>query len=184
MKAGTMMPSTYLKKEDIGTGKLMTINAFAQENVAPEGKPDEMKWVMYFREAQKGLVLNPTNLELCTRAMGGDDETDHWVGRQVVLYVDHNVSYGGKLIGGIRIRGPRPAAAQAMQPPTQPGPSASAMSQQHGWQPANAASAAVRPYGDGTPPHYSAPSPQQEHAPAAGFDDNDIPFAKRHWKEG
>jgi hypothetical protein len=34
-----------------------------------------------------------------------------------VLYVDPNVSYGGKVVGGIRVRAPKKSAAAPPPPP-------------------------------------------------------------------
>lgn len=111
MKIGQMKTSKYLKKEDVGSGKLVTIAKIDQQDVSLENEPSEMKYVMYFRESivdgeNKGMVLNWTNIQLCARACGSE-ETDDWVGKQIVLFDDPNVSFGGKLTGGIRIRAPQ-----------------------------------------------------------------------------
>jgi hypothetical protein len=67
------------------------------------------------------MVLNSTNIQLMAKACGSDD-TDDWIGKQIIVYVDENVSFGGELVGGLRIRkhkqaapvapkaGPRPAS--------------------------------------------------------------------------
>lgn len=111
MKIGQMKTSKYLKKEDVGNGKLVTIAKIDQQDVSLENEPTEMKYVMYFREnivdgENKGMVLNWTNIQLCARACGSE-ETDDWIGKQIVLFDDPNVSFGGKLTGGIRIRAPQ-----------------------------------------------------------------------------
>jgi hypothetical protein len=119
MKIGQMMDSKFLKKEDVEPPKLVTIRGFSQQNAGRDDAP-EMKWTMSFIELQKPMVMNSTNLQLCAQALGSDD-TDHWIGKQVVLYNDPSVQFQGKLIGGIRIRAPkmRPATgatATAAQP--------------------------------------------------------------------
>jgi len=120
MKISAMMPSSYLKKEDVPTPALVTIRRFTHENLAQDGQPEEKKWVMHFEEFDRGLVMNPTNLQLAAIAIGSD-ETDEWVGRQIVLYTDPNVSFAGKLVGGLRLRARRqskpPVAAPAPSPP-------------------------------------------------------------------
>lgn len=124
MKIGQMMDSKFLKKEDAEPAKLVTIRAFTQENMAMDGQPVDMAWCMHFQELSKPLVMKSTNLQLCALALG-TDETDNWIGKQIVLYNDPNVSFGGKLTGGIRIRARRqPAAPAAPQyvPPIPPGP--------------------------------------------------------------
>lgn len=111
MKAGQMIESKYLKKEDLNDEEvIVTIVKLGQGNVAMEDQPEELKWMMKFREFKKPFVLNSTNIQLLTKALG-TDETDEWVGKEVVLYVDDNVSFGGKLVGGIRVKSAKPAAA-------------------------------------------------------------------------
>lgn len=110
-KISEMRESKFLKKEDVGMGALMTITGCEQHNVAKEGAGEEMKWCLTFAEAEKPLVLNSTNIQLCARICGSDD-TDHWIGKKIVLYNDPNVSYAGKIMGGIRVRAPKQAAAK------------------------------------------------------------------------
>ncbi len=76
----------------------------------------ENKWCLTFSESDKPLVLNMTNIQLCERIFGSDD-TDHWLKKKLVLYVDPNVSYAGKLTGGIRVRAPKPGSVPAPPPP-------------------------------------------------------------------
>ena len=45
---GSMKTSNYLKKEDVGTGKLVTINRVVEENIAKDNEPEELKWNIYF----------------------------------------------------------------------------------------------------------------------------------------
>lgn len=104
MRIGEMKESKYLKKEDVGQGKLVTITSMEQQNVAMEDQPPEMKWIVYFAEFPKGMVLNWTNIQLIAKAVGSE-ETDDWKGKKIVIYEDENVSFGGKLVGGIRCRG-------------------------------------------------------------------------------
>src|SRR3990167_8852041 len=114
-KVHDMIESKFLKKEDVGDGVLATISNVDQQNVAMQGAGPEMKWCLHFEEVDKPLVLNSTNIQLCKSILASDD-TDDWLGKKVVLYTDPNVSYGGKLIGGIRIRAPRGKAALAAAP--------------------------------------------------------------------
>lgn len=110
-RIGEMIESKFLKKEDVGErGALVTISGVKQANVAMQGADPEMKWTISFTELDKPMVLNSTNIHLCAKACGSED-TDEWVGKKVVLYEDPNVSFGGKLVGGIRIRAPRTQSA-------------------------------------------------------------------------
>jgi hypothetical protein len=109
MKIHDMMPSKYLKKEDVGKGVLVTVKSLSRANVAMEGEPVEHKYLLHFNELEKPLVMNSTNIQLCAQALDSED-TDHWIGKQLVLYTDPNVSFGGKITGGVRIRAPRTTA--------------------------------------------------------------------------
>ncbi len=102
-KISEMRESKFLKKEDVGRGTLATITKCDQMNVAMEGAGQELKWCLHFRELEKPLVLNSTNIQLCAQICGSED-TDDWTGKAIVLYTDPNVSYAGKLVGGIRVR--------------------------------------------------------------------------------
>ena len=104
-RIGEMIESKFLKKEDVGgeRGVLVTISGCQQANVAMQGADPEMKWTLAFAELDKPMVLNSTNIHMCAKACGSDN-TDDWMGKKVVLYEDPNVTFGGKLVGGIRIR--------------------------------------------------------------------------------
>lgn len=115
-RTSEMRESKFLKKEDVGGGALMTVQGCEQYNVAKEGAPPENKWCLTFEETDKPLVLNSTNIQLCERIFNSDD-TDVWVGKRIVLYTDPNVSYAGKVVGGIRVRAPKLKAAAAPPPP-------------------------------------------------------------------
>jgi hypothetical protein len=103
MKVSQMLPSTYLKKEDVESPLIVTIQRLEEVNVAPQGQPEERKWVIFFNEFDKGMVLNSTNIHLIVQATNCGD-TDDWIGKEIVLYVDHSVQYAGKVIGGLRVR--------------------------------------------------------------------------------
>lgn len=118
MKAGAMMESKFLKKEDLDydNGNLVTISRIEQQNVGAADGEEELKWCMSFKEFRKPMVLNSTNIQLVTKALG-TDETDEWIGKKIVVYVDDNVSFGGKLVGGIRVRKVRGQAASSKPEP-------------------------------------------------------------------
>lgn len=108
-KIHEMLESKFLKKEDVDAGKLFTVSGVEQHNVAKQGADEEMKWCLLFEEEDKPLVLNSTNIQLCKNVFGSDD-TDDWTGKRLVLYTDPNVTYAGKLVGGIRVRAPKKTA--------------------------------------------------------------------------
>jgi hypothetical protein len=105
--------SKFLKKEDVGEGALVTIRKVTQENVAKEGAPEELKWCLHFDEFDKPLVLNSTNGQIIGKVTGIEDEIEvGWVGKKIVLYDDPNVSFAGKITGGIRVRAPKTQQAK------------------------------------------------------------------------
>lgn len=113
-KISEMLPSSYLKQTDFDeNGLIVTIKDIEHKNVARDDEPDEMKWILSFREFEKGMVLNSTNINALGKACGSDD-TDDWVNKEIVVYVDPNVGYAGKTTGGLRIK-----KHTAPQPPKQ-----------------------------------------------------------------
>jgi len=113
-KTSEMRTSKYLQQSEVGNGTLLTITGCKQQNVANDDAPAEMKWCLTFAEVTKALVLNAINTKLCEKACGSDD-TDDWVGKQIVVFVDPNVSYGGRITGGLRVRAPRRPAAKGLK---------------------------------------------------------------------
>ena len=118
-KTSEMRESKFLKQSDIGKAVLWTVHGVERVNVAKEGAEPEYKWAMNFSESDKPLVLNSTNIQLCEKAFGSDN-TDDWTGKKIVLYVDPTVSYGGKVVGGIRVRQPKAGVVAAPPPPPAP----------------------------------------------------------------
>lgn len=108
-RTSDMIPSKYVKKGDVGVGVLWTVNRIEQVNVAKEDEAPELKWVLHFAETEKGLALNKTNIQRLEKIFGSDD-TDDWMGKQVVLFWDETVEYMGEMKGGIRVRAPKTKA--------------------------------------------------------------------------
>jgi hypothetical protein len=103
MKISKLSEGKYLKKDDVEPPIKVTIGKITQEDLSMEGQPTEMKYVLHFNEC-KPLVLNMTNGQLISMALGSE-ETDDWVGKEIVLYNDASVMFAGKLTGGVRARG-------------------------------------------------------------------------------
>jgi hypothetical protein len=104
--------SKFLTKNDVIPPVLVTMREISPVNVAKEGVEPEMKFALHFAELEKPMVLNSTNGQIIA-AITGSEETDAWNGKKVVLYNDPNVSFGGKLTGGIRVRAPKNQAPSA-----------------------------------------------------------------------
>lgn len=116
MKTSQMIQSKFLKKEDFPTPMVMTIRGVAMEKV---GQSDT-RWVMYFNEHAKGIVLNVTKIRQLEATFG--EESDHWVGKRVKVMNDPTVMMGTQVVGGIKFvmpsQGGQPAPVVQQQPPT------------------------------------------------------------------
>ena len=111
MNLEDLKQSKFLKKEDVGPGTLVTISGLTQENVAKEGADPDMKTVLHFNQLEKPMVLNSTNGQAIARITGKQNDIEReWIGAHVVLYNDPNVSYAGRITGGIRVRAPKAGA--------------------------------------------------------------------------
>ena len=110
--------SKFIKKEECDPAILVTIQRVVEENVAKENEIPDLKWVIYFAELNKPLVLNQTNGLLISRICGSA-ESDDWTGTKVVLYNDPTIMFGGEIKGGIRVRVPQVQAQAPAQPPVQ-----------------------------------------------------------------
>lgn len=118
-KIGEMIDSKYLKQSDVNDEAVVTIEKVGKANVARKGDEPELKWLIRFREFEKPMVLNATNIKRLAKACNSDD-TDEWVGKQVTLFVDHDVEFGGNIVGGLRVKAHRsqPESKQVMPPKT------------------------------------------------------------------
>lgn len=104
MHISQLKESRFLQKAEVGqAGMVFTIRDCTEENVASQNDPPEYKWALWFEETEKGMVLNTTNGQLIAQALGSET-TEDWIGRQICIYHDPSVSFGGKLVGGLRAR--------------------------------------------------------------------------------
>jgi hypothetical protein len=113
--------SKYLKKSDLGpAGKaLLTVKSWEFKNVAQENAAPDRKCVVYFKETDKALPLNKTNLFDFAKAMASDDP-DVWKEKKIVVYYDENVRFKTERVGGLRVRAPAPGGAAVQQAPPPP----------------------------------------------------------------
>jgi len=115
-----MFPGRWLKKEDVPHPTTATISRVSREEVNADNGGREMKVVMAFAEAHlKPMILNIGNATAVTELYG--DDSANWVGKRVEVYTDPNVMFGGKRVGGLRLRAPsanghHAAPAPAPQP--------------------------------------------------------------------
>ena len=107
-KVNDIKDSNYLTKEDCEPAIKVTVSQCTEEDVSMANQPAKMKYVLYFKEQEKGMVLNLTNFQRIVSLCGKDD-TDDWAGVQIQLFNDPTVDFGGKLVGGIRVWVPQQA---------------------------------------------------------------------------
>jgi hypothetical protein len=103
MKIDDLLPSKYLKTGDFREPKVVTVKELKKANVARQDQTPEYKFIAFFEELEKGLVLNKTNIKRMGKYLG--DDTDDWPGGKVEIYVDDNIQYGSDIVEGLRIRG-------------------------------------------------------------------------------
>ena len=111
MNLNDVAQSRFLKQEDIGAGKLMTIARVDKENTAKREDPPQYKVVVYFTEHAKPMVLNATNAQTISDIIGESENIETtWIDKKIVLVTDPNTMYSGRRVGGIRVRAPKPGA--------------------------------------------------------------------------
>ena len=109
MRISAAFPSEYLKAADLqGHNALVVIERVEMRDVGDDTKP-----VVFFQGKTKGVVLNKTNAGNIAILYG--DDTDEWIGKEVVLYTDI-VDFQGKPTEAIRVRSPKKVAAMEEAP--------------------------------------------------------------------
>jgi hypothetical protein len=106
-------PSKYLRTADISdvVDTVVTIGSYEQVLVG-QGSDAQQKFVLYFNELDKGLVLNATNGKVLTKMLLTDD-MDNWIGSKITLYVKDDVQFKDDIVSAIRIRSKRPKEVTA-----------------------------------------------------------------------
>jgi hypothetical protein len=111
MKTSQMIQSKFLKKEDFPQPEVLTIKDVSLEEV---GRGDT-RWVLFFKEKAKGIVLNVTKIKQLEAAYG--DDSDMWNGRKVKVMHDPTVMMGTQQVGGIKFVMPSNAGTVPPPPP-------------------------------------------------------------------
>jgi hypothetical protein len=105
--ANDFLGGNYLKKEDLSGATTVTITDVQSEAVLNSGR----KLIVSFEEFEKPLILNKTNTRMLVKLFSATD-TSAWRG-QITLYVEQEVQYGGRAVGGIRVHQARVVNGQA-----------------------------------------------------------------------
>jgi len=128
-RLGQMRESEYLGAEDIDDGvePVLTIAGLWYGSVTLQ-RGKENKDVLSFKEERvpgimqvRPLIVNSTNRKTL-RKLFGDAKASTLVGKQIQLYVDHNVRdpQDGGMTDGIRIRPYKPRVQKQKQEPVPP----------------------------------------------------------------
>ena len=120
IKMSQAFPSKWLRCEDLNKREVtVVIERVEMESMGQDGTDE--KPVAYFKGHSKGLGLNKTNAGTIAMMLG--DDTDEWLGKQVVL-LPQVTTFQGRVVPCIRIRvpmeQPQPVAATAPQPVAKP----------------------------------------------------------------
>ncbi len=86
---------------------VVTVNRLAQEKVTGQQGRKEDCFVVYFKEFDKGMILNRTNARAIEK-VAGSGLIEDWVGVQVTLYVEKGVKAFGDVVDALRIRDKKP----------------------------------------------------------------------------
>ena len=107
----------FIQKSDVERGILVTIEKVTEENVAPESQAEEVKFVIHFVEAYKPWAPGIETLENI-KQIAGTGNVDDWSGTRIVLFIDPDVRFAGKKVGGIRCRAPKEQPETQQDEPT------------------------------------------------------------------
>lgn len=112
MDINEAFPSKWLKATEFEEDMILTMNIVQMEDIG-QGEDKETKPVLYFKETDKGLVLNKTNATTITTLYGSN--TTKWGGKKIALFPTE-VAFGGKQTLAIRVRMKPPKVAAGAQP--------------------------------------------------------------------
>jgi hypothetical protein len=102
MKQDDVFPSKYLKAEDLDDEITLTISKIEMAEFEDNKGIKAEKPVAYFREVQKGLIINKTNWKSIAEATGEED-SDNWIGKQITLFVLDVAAFGDN-VAAIRVK--------------------------------------------------------------------------------
>ena len=93
----------YLKRESVtAEGEVHTVVKCAEEEINSSDGGSETKWILYLSDL-KPLIMNATNIRRAVAAFGTAEVND-WGGMKIIVFDDSTVEFGGKVVGGVRLR--------------------------------------------------------------------------------
>jgi hypothetical protein len=101
----------FVRKEDIPEPRVFQISDVTIDEVKDDRGGMKEKPILHFEgDPVRPMVLNTINIKRLEEAFGR--RTGQWVGQEVELYVDGEVMFGGKKIGGLRVRPLNPSQCE------------------------------------------------------------------------
>jgi hypothetical protein len=103
LEVGSVYGGDHLKAADVPDGKKFTVKVDAvtlEMMPARDGKPGRKKLVLSFVGATKTLVLNATNANVLSEALGNKPAT--WRGATLILERS-SVPFGGQIVPALRV---------------------------------------------------------------------------------
>lgn len=79
----------------------LTITDVKSEEIKRDDGPAETKWVAYFDEDPRGLVINKGRFSDLNDMFGPN--TDDWIGQKIALVYDKKIKFKGQTIGGVAV---------------------------------------------------------------------------------
>ena len=84
-------------------GERVTIRGYEQIEIERDNGQKEKKWLIYFQEKEKGMLLNNTNRNILSQLFNGDVKGS--IGKQIILFYRDDIEFKGVLMKGLRIKG-------------------------------------------------------------------------------
>ena len=155
MNINQAFPSDYLKVSDLGgRAHKLLMGQLTTEKIGQDMRP-----VLHFQNAGKGLVLNRTNANTIANMYG--EETDNWFGQPITIFPD-TTDFRGERVPCIRVQ-------MEYKPQPQPDPARKAALAADGYDTSGLQPSTVAAGGPPLPPNTELGDP------GAGLDD-DVPF--------
>lgn len=107
MKIGELDGSRFLKSEEVTGEIVVTIIGVDVETFEPmDGGRAKKKCVITVAELSKPIVCGPEAVESINKALGttSADDSTLWLGQKLTLFVDSEVRFQGKRVGGLRFK--------------------------------------------------------------------------------
>lgn len=104
MKLSQMFPKRYATGEDLqGKAVTLTIAKVNSEKMHPQpNAPEVERWVAYFKEARKGVILSRTLAYQIAEILGSED-TEEWISKSITLF-PQPMNVAGRPVVAIRAR--------------------------------------------------------------------------------